>query len=166
VYNKPAKNQEKIQSLSHRNENLCLQGKRDLVAGKVRNAYQTYIGGGPWLARQAHGQGICCSDGARPWVFQGIPTRNLIAPRIKFHQISKISSSNRTFLIEKFKIWRDFVCPCCMLGASMQHGRPVAWHGRSRRRGIGVAIEVCPQNPIKFWHSNHRIVLWWEKKIR
>ena len=26
--------------------NLCLQGKRDPVAGKVANANQTYIGGG------------------------------------------------------------------------------------------------------------------------
>ena len=140
-------------------------GKKGPCCWKSEKCISNIYRGRPLAGQAGPWAGICCIDGARPWVFQGIPTRNPKAPRIKFHQISKISSSNRTFLIEKFKIWRDFVCPCCMLGASMQHGRPVACHGRSRRRGIGVAIEVCPQNPIKFWHSNHRIVLWSKKKI-
>ena len=33
------------------------------------------------------------------------------------------------------------------------------------RPGTGVAIEIFPQNPIKFWHSHHRIVLWAKKKF-
>lgn len=37
----------KIQSLTHKTRNLCLQGKRDPVVAKAGHANQAYIGGGP-----------------------------------------------------------------------------------------------------------------------
>ena len=101
----------------------------------------------------------CSTEG--PWHAAGGPDGGIGVPievcpqnPIKFWHFN-----HRIVLWSKKKIWWCFAVPV--------HGQTDVrtWSRMFGRPGTGVAIEIFPQNPIKFWHSNHRILLWAKKNF-
>ena len=76
----------------------------------------------------------------------------------------KIQSKYRIFIIESSVLDKKNSKFGWILLARAGHTEG-PWHATDGPvDGIEVAIEVLPHNPIKYWHSNHRSVLWAKKK--